>query len=589
MRTRVVVTAVSAAAVIAAAGLLALRAPVGPTVETHPPASAAATPPPASEPATVGPSEAPQPSAGPLAITASSALGSAHSGSFTSATKIPAFGQGVTWRFDGGVALAGQQVQILATDRDFPPDFVQIATATAGPSGTAYYTTSFDRPAYLSVRAFVAATAEHAATYSPSRIASWRGPGPCAVQVSGPADQAGQPESLVPGPGGATYTLRWGWDRAGNEQWTLVASGLSGPLGASWTHVFPACQSAATPVVGSNATAYVLTSDPGSKFTSARLYAFGPAGLRAVQALPGLLGGLVRSNDGTVYLVAEQETARPGSSWAGIWHGSYLAALDAAARPKPGWPYRSAVPASDPSFGADGTVYTTTGFQIGLTGVPAAAQRVHTVVALRPDGTPVPGWPFTLPAGTSPTLTWLTEGNDMVFGQPPTVGADGTVYVVASTGTWGEGGDLVVALSRDGRLKAGWPFATTLGQGGFVIGTGSSPGATPPAIGPDGTVYLVRRAGSISTRHDEVVALAPDGKLRSGWPVALPDHAAPSVTACPASAGFYLGCWLRLASDGQLVVSLYTDRPDVTSPLCLTTDGARATCSPEAIISTPLP
>ena len=589
MRTRVVVTAVSAAAVIAVVGLLALRAPAGPTVETHPPASAAATPPPTSEPATVRPSEAPPPSAGPLTIAASSALGSAHSGSFTSATKIPAFGEGVTWRFDGGAALAGQQVQILASDRDYPPDFVPIATVTADAGGTAYYTTSFDRPAYLSVRAFVPTSAEHAASASHSRIASWRGTGPCPVQVSGPPDQAGPPASVAHGPGGATYTLGWGWDSTGNELWTLVASNLPGGPGATWRHVFPACQGVTTPVVGANGTAYVLTSGPGSKFTTMRLYAFGPAGLRAVQVLPGLLGGLVRSTDGTVFLVAQRETPRPGSSWAGVWHGSHLAALDAAGRPKPGWPYTSAVPASDPAFGADGTVYFATGFQIGLTDVPAGAQGAHTVVALRADGTIVPGWPFTLPVGTSPTLTWTTEGNDMVFGQPPIVGANGTVYAVASKGTWGTGGDLVFALTRDGRLKAGWPYGTELGRGGFALSTGGSPGATPPAVGPDGTVYLLRRVGSISTGHDEIVALAPDGAVRPGWPVALPDHAAPSVTACPASAGFYLGCWLRLASNGQLVVSLLTDRPDVTSPLCLTTHGTRVACSPTASISTPLP
>jgi hypothetical protein len=232
-------------------------------------------------------------------------------------------------------------------------------------------------------------------------------------------------------------------------------------------------------------------------------------------------------------------------------------------------------------------VYLATGFQIGLTDVPAGAQGVHTIVALRTDGTIVPGWSFTLPAGTSPTLTWTTECIDKVFGQPPTVGADGTVYVVSSKGIWGTGGDLVFALTRDGHLKVGWPYATELGRGGFALSTGGSPGATPPAVGPDGTVYLLRRVGSISTGHDEMVALAPDGTVRPGWPLALPDHAAPSVAACPASAGFCLGCWLRLASNGHLVVALLTDQPDVTSPLCLTTLGTRVASSPTASISTP--
>ena len=482
---------------------------------------------PGSTPTPARPASAPASSVGPLAIAAGSALGSDHGGPFTATTKIPAFGQAVTWRFDGGPALAEAAVQILASDRDYPPDFRPVATVSADASGTAYYTTSFDRPAYLSVRAFVPAPAGQTASYSPSRIAVWRGTGPCPFQVSSPLDETVLTRAVVHAPGGATYTLRWGWDRAGNDQWTLVASDLPGGPAAGWRYVFTACQEVDSPVVGADGAVYVLTSGPGSKFTSTRLYTFGPTGRRAQQALRGLLGHLVRSSEGAVYLVASRETPRPGSSWAGVWHASYLAALDAGGRPKPGWPYTSAVPVSDPAFGADGTVYLATGFQIGLTQVPAAAQRVHTIVALRLDGTVVPGWPFTLPVGMSPTATATSEGEDMVFGQPPIVGADGTVYLVASKGNWGRDGDVVFALAKDGHLKPGWPYATTLDRGRFLgVGgvTGGAPGATPPAIGPDGTMYLVRRVGDLRTGHDEVVALAPDGRLRLGWLVALPDQ-----------------------------------------------------------------
>ncbi|MGC8633536.1 MAG: hypothetical protein ACP5VP_02555 [Candidatus Limnocylindrales bacterium] len=432
---------------------------------------------------------------------------------------------------------------MLASDRDYPVDFRHVAAVTADASGTAYYTVAYDQPAYLSVRASVPATATHAAGLSPSSIASWRRTGACPVQVSGPSDQAIR-TTTVGGTGGVSYTLRNGWDRAGDAQSTLTARTTSAGSSA-WTYTFAACDAPSTPVVGGSGSVYVWVMNPRHTFTSGRLFVFGSAGLMAVRSEAGLRGGPLRAPDGTVYLVAQEETARPGSSWAAIWHASYLAALDPSGLPRSGWPYVSDVPLSDPSFGPGGTVYLASGFQVGYPGIAAAQERVHTVIALRPDGSPASGWPFTLPAGTSATATWTSEGMDMVFPQPPTVGADGTVYAVASKGTWGETangtGDLVFALDPSGRVKTGWPYAITLARGGFSVATGGGPGATPPVIGPDGTVYLLHQVGTLQAGHDEILALDPAGRLRSGWPVALPERASPTPVPCPSAGRFDIG------------------------------------------------
>ena len=554
--------------------------------------AAAASSPSSPAPATPAGSTASSLAPGPLSVSAGSTLGAGHVGPFTHATKTPALGQAVTWQFVGGTALAGATIEVLASDRDYPVDFRPVTTVTADATGTAFYTVAFDHPAYLSVRASVPASATHAAGLSPSSIASWRGTGACPVQVSGPPDQALGPPTLVSGLGGATYTLQGGWDRAGDAQSTLSARATTGSAGR-WTYVFAACDAPAPPVVAADGSVYVWVANPRHTFTSGRLFVFGAAGLRAVRAESGLRGGPLRAPDGSVYLVAQEETARPGSSWAGIWHASYLAALDAAGRPRAGWPYVSDVPLSDPSFGPHGTLYLAAGFQIGWPDVPASAARVHAVIALRPDGSLVPGWPFALPAGTAAAATWTSEGMDMVYPQPPAVGADGSVYVVATKGTWGQSpagnGDLVFALDPNGQVKAGWPYAIALARGGFVVATGGGPGATPPAIGPDGTVYLLHLVGTLQSGHDEILALGPGGRIRRGWPAALPDRVDPTPAACPPSAGSYLGCWLRRASDGQLVIDVSGPPPDVTTPLCLAPTGRRVTCSDAAASATVLP
>ena len=86
---------------------------------------------------------------------------------------------------------------------------------------------------------------------------------------------------------------------------------------------------------------------------------------------------------------------------------------------------------------------------------------------------------------------------------------DGTVYAAIRSYDDGECGSFsfraVAALGSDAKPKDGWPFTTT-------------DLTSMPVFGPDGTVYLAQTTDSGS----RIVALAPDGQSRPGWPHALP-------------------------------------------------------------------
>ena len=49
---------------------------------------------------------------------------------------------------------------------------------------------------------------------------------------------------------------------------------------------------------------------------------------------------------------------------------------------------------------------------------------------------------------------------------------------------------------------------------------GYCPGPLPPAVGPDGTVYLSLEADNSSV-GGSLVAVGPNGRVRAGWPVGL--------------------------------------------------------------------
>jgi hypothetical protein len=547
-----------------------------------PSTSASAQPSPA--PFSTAPSPSPPLSTGLIAIAVTSALGRTTNGPFTPATKVPALGQVVTWRFDGGPALAGQPLQVQSLTSLQPSRWTTIATVTAGADGVATYATSFDHPAFLSLRAVASSGSNGQGGSSHGLQATWRGTGGCPFVASLGAIL---PAPTTTSPDGTSYQVIWGWDAAGDQQLTLAAATPGGRAVPGWRHVFPACAgSVHGPLYGPDGTAYVVT----SKHRATWLYSFGPAGPRAAAPyrLPGDFEGIERAPDGTVYAWTWDYTSPwdPGSN-AYHWHEFYLAAIDATGRPRPGWPYTAAMPASDPTFGADGSVYLTLGYVIGWGGSATQDRLSHQIVALGPDGRMKPGWPFVLPANVGPQFPWISEG-DIAVGEPPVLGPDGTLYVVAAKGVWGAGGNLVYALGPDGMALHGWPYAATLSDGSPDLATGGAAGALPPVPDSGGTVYLAMRSGLLRgtpAGHDEIVALDAAGHVLLGWPVALSTGTAVVGTRCPAIAfgGEALrqpSCWLQVGPGGvlRLTIAQATGYVGTSHALCIGPTGKAVAC-----------
>lgn len=547
-----------------------------PLASTH----ASSTPPSAypssSTTSIASPSPAPSavPSATQIGITVTSALGRTTSGPFSRSTKVPALGQPVTWRFDGGPALAGQTLQIQSLAALRPVTWSTIASARTDSDGVATYTASFDRPTFLSLRALAPPGPATAGGVSGGLQASWRGTGPCPVVAMAPGPVTY--ESPVTTSADATrYQVVSGPDATGDQRSTLVASGSGGTL---WRHAFTPCYGVTDPMFDAAGTAYLVATLHTFQRLDSAIFTFGPAGLRSSTPyrIAGTAWSLVRSPLGTVYAEGAAYSLGTGGTLIDL-RRSYLAALDASGHPTTGWPYSTPVPLSEPAFGSDGTAYLVAGFVIGV----SLDLGVHEVLALAPDGTSRAGWPFRLPGRVGPLHTSMGEGQ-VAVGEPPVVGSDGTIYVATGKGAWGAGGDLVYALGPEGRVKPGWPYATMLSDGALLSGaTGGSPGALPPVPGSDGTLYLATRAGSGATIHDVIVALGPDGRVRAGWPYVLGSRHGVDGAACSRGGGgsamFRSGeCWLAFGAGGVLHVGVING--GTISEACLRPGGMAVTC-----------
>ena len=101
--------------------------------------------------------------------------------------------------------------------------------------------------------------------------------------------------------------------------------------------------------------------------------------------------------------------------------------------------------------------------------------------------------------------------------------ANGTVYVTLGTPT--THGSLV-ALDRAGRMRTGWPVALPVPTTTGQSGAGGAPwrNLAAPAVGPDGTIYVTSISGGTT-----VVAVSAAGWIQSGWPYRT---ALPLVSSC---------------------------------------------------------
>jgi outer membrane protein assembly factor BamB len=194
--------------------------------------------------------------------------------------------------------------------------------------------------------------------------------------------------------------------------------------------------------------------------------------------------------DGTVYLLIGGRDAQ------GDYQQS-LIALDAAGYVKPGWPIEEP-PGSDfgsPAAGPDGSVY------IGECGGPSVGCVVHRLDA---TGRELPGWPFEVP------LDFVCPEGDPCFSSLA-VGSDGTAYRTSWHHTQEQ--TQLIAIDASGEVMPGWPVAL------------DAPGVwwSNVQLGSDGTLFILSVPDG-SESPPSLAAYGPDGSLRDGWPVSVPDE-----------------------------------------------------------------
>jgi outer membrane protein assembly factor BamB len=218
--------------------------------------------------------------------------------------------------------------------------------------------------------------------------------------------------------------------------------------------------------------------------------------------------------DGTVYFLSGGHDAQDE-------YQQSLVALDAAGHVKRGWPIEEP-PGSDfgsLAVGADGSVY------VGECRGPEVECVLH---RFGTDGREVPGWPSRLPATFAcPVGGYCVNGLEF--------GPDGTAYL----SHWRQVGGLqVIAIDGSGGIVPGWP----------VVPDAQGVWWSSAQVGSDGTLFILREPDG-GDSPASLAAFGPDGKLRPGWPVSVPD-----------TGGYTLG------PDGTVVLWSWIDN---TGELCL--------------------
>ena len=228
---------------------------------------------------------------------------------------------------------------------------------------------------------------------------------------------------------------------------TAVASAASpaSPSGTvvpvtSWTALVPNSPHPPTATTGPDGTTYLATAPYGAG-GQAKVYAFDTSGAVA----PGwpfkpagitAFGRPVVAADGTVFVFG----ASAGTN------DAQLFALDPSGHVKDGWPYRAHAPVP---FGQ--LLLNAGGAPVFVEALPDGSQQV---VSLATSGSVVPGWPVPLLGG------WTCFDG----GSCAAVAADGTWYGLTGPGS-GRGDAEIVALRPDGSEVPGWPVRLAGGEG----------------------------------------------------------------------------------------------------------------------------
>jgi hypothetical protein len=259
--------------------------------------------------------------------------------------------------------------------------------------------------------------------------------------------------------------------------------------------------------------------DDPSWWGACEIHAYSPAG-KELASSPDHWSGFADGPGGVVvawyYHFAAQSMDRPDQT--------RVAVLGLDGKPKPGWPITLDGSASPPAFGPDGSIY----FSL-------LADGGNRIAAFDEAGRARPGWPVTL---TGAPLTLAAPGTEPDRPQSPIVG-DGVVYLASQTD--------VEAFDSGGKTLDGWPYTLP------VAWDDSRCTATPGTpVWNEGPVYST--AGGKGLLYlgleGQIVALASDGRVASGWPYVADKN------------GF--ACWqsLEAAPDGGLIATASYEKSD---------------------------
>ena len=238
-----------------------------------------------------------------------------------------------------------------------------------------------------------------------------------------------------------------------------------------------------------------------------------------------------------------------------------LLAYDPTGADLPGWPVTVAGGIIDP-------VLTTPDGSLAILYLEASTGH-RSVTVIDPDGSTRPGWPVRLPK----TMDGRSAVMDLVT-------ADGRI-VVRSNEPWPAEPTIasmmrlqarVLAIMPNGSIPEGWPVPLDQPLSQVVAGPGNR------LVAIAGNVLYGETIGAAPAGPFSVVALEPDGRAASGWPVRLPADAVPEAEASGAG---ILQPWALppvVGDDGLVVVTLGGYGPaDPDSLVLIDGDGTIAT------------
>jgi hypothetical protein len=195
-----------------------------------------------------------------------------------------------------------------------------------------------------------------------------------------------------------------------------------------------------------------------------------------------------------------------------------------------GWPDAGAESTRVTAFGRTGTLarWPVSVGGIGITPAFAPGGRIVMAVGSSTSGTTrvvvVDRDGAKHPSGRLPIKTFEIsyDTGSCTVGRPrsPLTAGDGTTFL------YSELDDTIYALDPSLEVKSGWPFepasALQIARPGLESEheAGYCPTPVVPAVGTDSTLYLALETGN-SKVGGSLVAVGPNGRVRSGWPVAL--------------------------------------------------------------------